>query len=76
MAKCHFAFARLTTACLIEYTQLSTTSKAQRANININISMDQHQIMANSKGETISKELRRSNRSRSKLSTINVEGNA
>jgi hypothetical protein len=29
--------------------------------------MDQHQIMANPKDETISKELRRSNRSRSKL---------
>jgi hypothetical protein len=34
--------------------------------------MDQHQIMVNPKDETISKELRRSNRSRSKLSTIQI----
>jgi hypothetical protein len=34
--------------------------------------MDQHQIMANPKDETISKELRRSNRSRSKLSIIQI----
>jgi hypothetical protein len=34
--------------------------------------MDQHQIMANSKAEITSKELRRSNRSRSKLSTFQI----
>jgi hypothetical protein len=61
-----------TTACLTEYTKLSTTSKAQLANININISMDRHQIMANPRDETTSKELRRSNRSRSKLTTIQI----
>jgi hypothetical protein len=34
--------------------------------------MDQHQIMGNPKDETTSKELRRSNRSRSKLSTFQI----
>jgi len=34
--------------------------------------MDHHQIMANPKDETTSKELRRSNRSRSKLSTFHI----
>ena len=54
-------------------TCYQSTSKAQLANSNINIGMDQHQIMANPKDETISKELGRSNRSRSKLSTIQID---